>query len=226
MKKLLYLFITLSISSCGGGSDAVNETPNSPPEIPSLTSPTNNLLCISNTINFQWNASSDSDGDNITYAVEIATDNQFTTIVKSGTITQTNKTYELTKGIAYYWRIKAKDSKGNSSNFSPVWNFYTEGDAVENHLPFMPNQIAPQNNSSLNTATTNLEWSCSDTDNDVLTYDIYFGTTSTPTLIESKITTTTYTVNLDANTTYYWKINATDIHDGKTLGQTWSFKTN
>ncbi len=226
MKNTLYLLVAFAISSCGGGGDTIEETSNSAPGVPNLSSPTNNQLCITNTLNFQWGTSNDPDGDNITYVVEIATDNQFSTIVKGGSITQTNKTFELTKGVAYYWRVKAKDTKGNESNYSSTWNFYTEGDAIENHLPFMPNLVAPLNYSSVNTTTTDLQWSCSDIDNDVLSYDIYFGTTTTPTLVQSAHDTTTYNVTLTGSTTYYWKIDAIDSHNNKTLGTVWSFETN
>ncbi|MFC2109949.1 hypothetical protein ACFLRU_06035 [Bacteroidota bacterium] len=223
MKIYIQLLIVLTILSCGGG-DSSEENSNGAPEIVNLTYPTNNLLCITNNIKFEWTSAIDLEGDDVRYKIEISSDNEFTNIVKSGTFTQTEKTYELEQGKAYYWHIKSSDNHGNSNGFGATNNFYTENLASENHLPFMPELIAPAKNTFLSTNQTNLEWSCSDTDNDVLTYDVYFGTTQNPGKIAS-VNETTIEVTLNANKTYYWKIDAIDAHNSKTLGQIWSFKT-
>ncbi len=64
--------------------------------------------------------------------------------------------------------------------------------------------------------------------NDVLVYDVYFGTTSTPiTKVASNISTTSWTsATLQAATNYYWKVVVKDDKGGETIGQIWNFKTN
>ncbi|MBU4444183.1 MAG: fibrobacter succinogenes major paralogous domain-containing protein [Candidatus Marinimicrobia bacterium] len=59
-----------------------------------------------------------------------------------------------------------------------------------------------------------------------LTYDIYFGDSSNPSLRESDYTGTTYDPGeLNYSTTYYWKIVAKDDHGLETEGPVWSFET-
>jgi hypothetical protein len=84
MKKFLYTtLIAATLWSCGGGGGGTpTPTPtNNAPATPTLTYPTNNLLCINNQLDFQY-SSTDPDGDAITYLIEIATDNTFANIVQ------------------------------------------------------------------------------------------------------------------------------------------------
>ena len=83
MKKLLYISVLiLFLCSCGGG-DEVLISENIPPTSTSLLEPTNNSLCIDNLVQFKWSESTDPNGDNITYEVQISKDNTFTQIVNT-----------------------------------------------------------------------------------------------------------------------------------------------
>lgn len=231
MKKYSYLFgITFLLFSCGGGdSSSSEEKTNTAPTVPTLTTPNNNKLCIDNSVSFEWNASTDAENNPITYQIQIATDNQFSQIVKTAEGTANFQTLALNKGIAYYWRVKATDSKNAASNYSNTFSFYTEAEAVANHAPFLPQITEPELNSFVNTTTATLKWTASDVDtNDVLVYDVYFGTASTPTTkVASNIATTSWTsATLQAATNYYWKVVVKDNKGGETIGQVWNFKTN
>ena len=230
MRHLLYIAIlSISLWSCGGGGD--NPTPplvvNTPPTVPTLTSPVNNSLCTDNVVNFQWNASADSQGDVITYQIQVAKDNLFTQIAHSLTSTTTNKSITLEKGIAYYWRVKATDSKSAASNYSATFNLYTEGVGITNHLPFSPILVSPALNSVQTAATVNLQWSATDVDaTDTLTYDVYFGTANPPTIVTSaNQSASTLIKTVAASTKYYWKVVVKDGKGGQTVGQVWSFTT-
>ncbi|UMB61076.1 SusE domain-containing protein [Lutibacter sp. A80] len=230
MKKYLYtLVLTTLLWSCGGsgGSDSPEPEPeNNAPNTPTLKYPTNNLLCIDNTIDFEWNAATDPDGDVVTYEIQIAKDNQFTQIVQTVTNTSTLRTISLDKGIAYYWRVSAKDSKNLSSDYSSVNSFYTEGEGVSNYLPFSPEIVSPTLNATVTETNATLEWNASDVDNDPLTFDVYFGTTETPTtIVSSNQTSKTFNVDLSSSETYYWKVVVKDDKGGETIGQVWNFKT-
>ncbi|MCX6671859.1 MAG: Ig-like domain-containing protein, partial [Euryarchaeota archaeon] len=73
---------------------------------------------------------------------------------------------------------------------------------------------------------TDLSWTCSDPDGDPLTYDVYFGVSSSPPLIASNISATTYDPGtLSYETLYYWKIVAWDNHGLSTEGPLWHFTT-
>jgi len=231
MKKFIYIIIVITIIwSCGGGGDKPTPDPiteNKVPSIPTLVTPTNNKLCIDNVVNFQWNASIDPDGDAINYQIQVATDNQFNQIAQTLSGAETIRSISLEKGVAYYWRVKATDSKNLSSNYSSIFQFYTEGIGETNYLPFSPEIVKPDLNSIVQTETTTLEWNASDVDaNDNLTFDVYFRTANPPTdKIGDNQSAKTLDVNLEGSKSYYWKVVVKDNNGGETIGQIWNFKT-
>ncbi|MEO0275149.1 MAG: Ig-like domain-containing protein, partial [candidate division WOR-3 bacterium] len=91
---------------------------------------------------------------------------------------------------------------------------------VKNNKP--PNQPSNPNpaDGAINVSTnTTLSWACSDPDGDSLVYDIYFGTDTTPPLVRSNHTSTSYNPGtLNYSTTYYWKVVAKDGRGGVTEG--------
>lgn len=231
MRKIIYsVFVGFLLFSCSGNdSSSAPETPNTAPSVPILTAPTNNKLCIDNVVSFEWNASTDAENNPIIYQIQIATDNQFTQIVKTAEGSSIGQTTTLNKGTAYYWRVKATDSKNSSSNYSSTYSFYTEAEAVANHLPFLPQLVQPETNSFINTTTATLKWTASDVDtNDILVFDVYFGTTNPPTAkVGSNLASTSLNTNtLQPATNYYWKVVVKDNKGGETTGQVWNFKTN
>ena len=125
--------------------------------------------------------------------------------------------------------MKATDSENASSAYSATFSFYTEAEAVANHLPFLPQLVQPEMNAIVNSSSAILKWTAADVDaNDVLVYDVYCGTANLPTVkVGSNVTTTSLTVNsLQATTNYYWKVVVKDNKGGETIGQIWNFKTN
>ncbi|TGV04174.1 fibronectin type III domain-containing protein [Flavivirga rizhaonensis] len=237
MKKyLLLIAASIAIVSCSGGGDdpAPNPDPdpdpsgNKVPTTPTLTDPTDNLLCIDNNLVFNWEASTDPDGDAVKYTIEISKNIEFTQITHSfSNLTSTTKTVLLDKAVAYYWRVKANDSKNASSEFSSIFQLYTEGIGEENHLPFSPKLIQPSLGSTTQGNSVSLSWGATDVDNDALVFDVYLDTNNPPvtTAVTSHTEKSYVASSLAANTTYYWKVVAKDDKGGVTLGQIWSFKT-
>ena len=112
------------------------------------------------------------------------------------------------------------DNEGTSNIITVTIN-----EAVGNP-PNPPSNPNPEENATDVSINTDLSWSCSDPDGDPLTYDIYFGTSSTPPLVNSGQSETTYAPGtLDFEETYYWKIKAYDDHDNPTTGEIWEFTT-
>ncbi|MFV5702869.1 hypothetical protein ACM55F_13435 [Flavobacterium sp. XS2P12] len=229
MKKFVYVaVIGFLLISCGGGDDPAPTPKNEAPTVPTLVAPANNKLCVDNLVSFQWNVSADSNNDPITYQIQVAKDNQFLQIVKTLEDPTNSQNISLEKGVAYYWRVKATDNKSLSSDYSSVYNFYTEGEAVVNHLPFSPELVQPVLNTVLNTATATLKWNASDVDvNDILVFDVYFGTDNPPiSKVSENLATNTLDVLVVPSKEYYWKVVVKDGKGGETIGQTWKFKTN
>lgn len=229
-RSYLYLALLLIVFSCEGESDDNSQVPedvNTAPTTPSLVYPLNNTVCIDNNIVFKWNESIDDEGNRITYHIEIADNNSFSPLLQTKTSFGLSKLISLTKGKAYYWRIKAVDSRAAESSYSSISQFLTEGDGESNHLPFAPSLVAPALNSEINGTSTTLSWSATDADGDDLTFDVYLDTNAEPTtLVSENQTATTFDVsNLTSSTTYYFKIVVKDDKGGISIGQVWSFAT-
>lgn len=234
MKKL-YLYLTFGIvsiflsCSSGGGDDVKEPEPeqNKAPSVPVQVYPLSNTLCIDNNVVFEWNTSTDAEGDVITYEIEVSENSAFSPILHTGSSTSSSKLVSLTKGEAYYWRLKARDSKGEESGYSPAMQFLTEGDGVSNHIPFAPSLVAPALNSEIDVTSTTLSWTASDVDGDPLTFDVYLDTDTDPTtkMSENQSGTTYDAAGLTAASTYYFKVVVKDDKGGVSIGQVWSFTT-
>lgn len=219
------MIISILFFSCSGDSESDAESPN--PTGTALISPANNKLCVSNTVNFEWKKAADKNNNDTSYLLEIAKDNQFTQIIETDEDTSTSRTMVLDKNTAYYWRVKTFNSQDLLSS-SAVYKFYTSAnDAVENYVPFSPELTAPTMHSAVSGTTASLKWNATDVDNDILTYDVYFGTTNPPTTkINENYAQTTVDVTLQPAKEYFWKVVVKDNKGGETVGQTWKFKTN
>ncbi|TKJ44228.1 hypothetical protein CEE36_00350 [candidate division TA06 bacterium B3_TA06] len=95
-----------------------------------------------------------------------------------------------------------------------------------NQPPSAPGNPSPANGATDQPLDVNLSWTGGDPDGDPVTYDVYFGTSSSPSLVASDRTTTNYDPgSLEYNTTYYWKIVAKDDKGATTTGDVWQFTT-
>jgi hypothetical protein len=198
------------------------EQANNPPYTPSNPSPADGAINVELTADLGWTGG-DPDGDPVTYDVYFGTtspppkvsSNQSATMYDPGT---------LTYATTYYWRIVAWDSHG-ASTAGPIWHFLTISEG--NNPPNTPKNPSPANGATSIDLNIVLGWTGGDPDTgDTVTYDVYFGSTSTPPKLISNQTGTSYQpAPLNANTTYYWKIISWDNHHASTTGPLWSFTT-
>ena len=95
-----------------------------------------------------------------------------------------------------------------------------------NYPPEIPQYIKPILNSNDNEYNFKLSWICSDYEDDILTYNIYFGNDPEPRLIETGWNFNYYPTNtLLPDENYYWKIVAHDEYGNETEGPVWYFET-
>jgi hypothetical protein len=96
-----------------------------------------------------------------------------------------------------------------------------------NNPPKSPSSPSPSNHAIGVSIDADLSWIGGDPDaGDRVTYDVYFGTSSTPPLVSNNQSGTAYDPGtLANNTTYYWQIVATDSHAGLATGPVWDFTT-
>jgi len=227
MKRSLLIIASLFLVACGGSDNDEPIVENTAPTVPNLVAPTNGLLCAESSLDFSWNASTDSEGDRITYLIQIATDNSFSKDLQEKLVSDTKTNFTLLNGVQYYWRVSAKDAKNESSGYSAVREFFSEGEGISNHVPFIPKLVQPAINAVINGTTVSLAWTSSDQGNDPLTFDVFLGTNNPPTTkVGDNQSETTLIVNLNASTDYFWKVVVKDDKGGETIGQVWNFKTN
>jgi hypothetical protein len=137
-----------------------------------LVFPDNNLICtegedIGNneiSIDFMWTAS-----ENAT-AYDLAITNLDSNETKKFSSTTTSKAVSIPRDAQFSWKVTASDD--NKTKESQQWNFYSEGIAVENFAPF-PAEITTQDQTN---GFVEISWTGSDLDNDIETYELYFGT--------------------------------------------------
>ncbi|CAM1352335.1 fibronectin type III domain-containing protein [Tenacibaculum crassostreae] len=224
--KTIALFSLPLFVACGGGGS--KEPANEAPTTVNLVYPTENLLCINNTIPFDWSDATDPNNDNISYKVEIAKNRELTNEPTTRTASASQVSITLNKGVAYYWRVTAVDSKGKEGTPSSVFAFYTKGEGESNIAPFTAELVKPADDSSVSGTTVTLEWKGADSDSDdnTLKYDVFFGEDTNPSIKEENTSAKTLNVDVETGKTYYWKVNTIDVAGAKSIGQVWSFKVN
>jgi len=103
--------------------------------------------------------------------------------------------------------------------------------APVNNPPEIPSVPYPPDGTLEQGLYVELQWQCMDPENDALNYDLYFGTTAAPELVDSNLVDYIYPLyrllgsRLDFNTTYYWQVAATDAAGNVVEGDVWSFTT-
>jgi len=127
---------------------------------------------------------------------------------------------ELSYSTTYYWRVRHEDDCHVWSDWSEETCFTTGIEPCP--TPGMPSNPSPANGELDVSIDADLDWSeCTDTDS----YDVYFGTSATPSLVSSDQLATTYDPELSYGTHYYWKIVAKNDCGNSTPGPLWDFHT-
>jgi hypothetical protein len=200
---------------------------NQAPSTVELVFPSANLLCIDNTIAFNWTDAVDPENNDIEYSLIIAKDRALTDVVENRTVTGSQIEITLEKETAYYWKVDALDVDNNLGSSSEVFAFYTKGDGSQNYVPFTSQLLTPNNNAVVASGALNLTWNSADPNtNDTLTFELFFGEDANPDLIDDAVASENYAVNVVSGKTYFWKVNVIDDAGAKSIGQIWSFTVN
>jgi len=201
------------------------EQGNQPPNPPSNPNPSDNATSVSIDTDLSWDCT-DPEGNDLTYDVYFGTSPNppLENSGQSGNIFDLNDlSYDIENETTYYWKIKAHDNHDNSTS-GDIWGFTTAGSGSQPPNP--PSNPLPPHNATSVSINTDLSWECTDPNGDPLTFDVYFGTSSNPPLLEQDLTQSSYDLTeLDPEETYYWKIMAHDDHSNFTIGDIWNFST-
>lgn len=228
--KIVALFLVLALTaSCGGsGGDTDPEPiPVPAPSAATLVFPANNSECnegeiLSDTqsrVLFQWSASQNTDS----YQVNLINLNTNSTSLANSSTNEVEIT--LLRGVPYEWFVVSRANGTNETATSAVWRFYNAGAGITNYAPFPAEAVNPGRGATISATTAvTLEWTGNDVDNDIDSYNLYFGTADPPALLETGITATSFEVSVASGQTYYWQVETVDAAGNQTLSELFNFR--
>lgn len=220
----------IGLLACGKkGNKAAPAAP--APTKPYLASPTQNEACINGTvvsptqskILFSWIPS--------TYAesYDVVVKNLLTQTSITQNTTSSAVEITLLQNTPYSWQVLAKTSKTSTITPSDIWKFFNSGSGVTSHTPFPAEMVSPTQGQAISATAgkITLDWNGSDVDNDISGYDVYLGTTNSPSLLQSNVNTSILSnVSVSSATTYYWKVVTKDARGNSTDSGVYSFTVN
>ncbi|MDB4006008.1 hypothetical protein N9455_02115 [Flavobacteriaceae bacterium] len=179
------------------------------------------------TVAFSWNASASTN----TYDVRITNLNTSTATNKNG-VASTSTTATLDKGVPYSWKVTSKNTQTTTTTGSDTWKFYLAGDGVVNYAPFPADLKAPASGSTvtLSDGKATFTWEGTDPDSgDTLSYTLQAdkdkdAVKTDPSIVVSNLSAQTADVELEAATTYYWRVKTSDGTNAS-YSIVYSFKT-
>ena len=231
MKKIVLLFggLILLLISCAQEDPIPIE-----PGVASLISPANNETCLDGTslndtqsnVSFSWSGASDA----LSYEVVIS--NLLTQSSQTYTAPSNQTTIALSKAEPYSWIVKSIGEDGSTPSESERWKFYLSGEGTINYAPFPSELISPRSGANITPDINNLvilNWNGSDVDGDLTRYEVYLDQINATTLISTldfEANDTSLEVEVENNTTYYWKIIALDANGNQSNSGVYAFRTN
>ncbi|MFH1101422.1 MAG: DUF2341 domain-containing protein [Methanobacteriota archaeon] len=104
---------------------------------------------------------------------------------------------------------------------------YEEQFPGDNYPPYISGGPLPQDNATGVNVTMNLSWFGGDPDpDDIVTYDVYFGTIYPPPQVVNNQSELTYDPGpMNYSTLYYWMVKAWDNHGSFSISPIWRFTT-
>ncbi|MCO5948695.1 hypothetical protein [Mucilaginibacter flavidus] len=233
MRSLLYSMIfVVIISGCGSHKSGDPKPLAQPPVAALLVFPELNALCISGTITsstessvqLKWNPSANTD------SYDVSIKNLLTQSTETHNTTQTQLNVSLLQNTPYSWQVISKSNANSSTATSDSWKFYNSGQGVVSYAPFPADGLTPALGQFVTVSASgqiSLSWHGSDADNDIVNYDIYFGTDPNPPVIKQGSSTTSLDgVAAASKTKYYWKVVTFDSHGNSSTSDIVQFSTN
>lgn len=239
MRKLILPLATLGLIfntiACSKDSPepSVPEVVILDPGTPTLSFPNNNEPClestvvndVQSTVTFRWSASENT----VSYDIQVT--NLANNTFRNYTSTTNEKAITLENSEPYAWQVTALGESGSQPAESVRWKFYLAGPAEVNYAPFPAELTSPISGSTVTPVdgVIQLQWSCTDADNDLASFSVYLDTTDGSTLLRTldySSTTTSIETEVENDTVYYWKVIAVDSEGNESDSGVFTFRTN
>jgi hypothetical protein len=230
MRKALYILILAAVifTGCSTGLEPI---PALSPQKAVLSFPKQNALCTQGTVAsatqsslvFKWLNAANSD------SYQFHLKNLLTGVTTTSTAGSNQLEVTLNVNTPYSWSVTSKSSKTTDVAESDTWKFYNSGPGTLSYAPYPAEIIVPSMKQNVNSVggVVTLSWNGSDVDNDIASYDVYLGTTSTPAMYKSSISTTILTdVPVTPGMIYYWKVTTKDTKGNTSDSGIFQFKVN
>jgi hypothetical protein len=230
MRIIFFYCLVFILASCS--SNKSNPGPPVVPQAAILTLPEQNAICVSgnvisvtqSSIQFNWQAAANTDN----YVVSAK--NLLTGDSVSVSSTQPQATITLTRNTPYSWYVISKTNTNSNTAKSVVWKFYNSGDGVTSYAPFPADNLNPATGQYVTvpaSGTITLIWVGSAVQNNIVGYDVYFGTSLSPPLYQKSVTESSVNnVPVTAATAYYWKVVTHDSNNNTSTSDVVQFNTN
>lgn len=227
--KLFGVFTVILLFGCGGSDDGPEEPIVVPPPTAAvLTSPANDEVCLDGNsinvlqseVNFIWEASGNTD------SYDLVIKNLNSGQSNSYSPTSATQNVILNKGEPYSWYVLSKADNTNETAQSATWKFYLAGDGQLSYAPFPAEIVSPEMGSGVSSAngTVALAWKGSDTDNDIIGYDILFDVADPPLANLYTTSDEVYEVEVALGGIYYWQIITKDDKGNSSTSEVFQFK--
>ena len=133
----------------------------------------------------------------------------------------------ILRGEPYEWFVVSRANGSTQTATSAMFRFFNEGPGIENYAPFPAQAVAPTRGANLSatTSSVNFEWSSSDIDGDITSFEVFFGTdpsslSSIGVTAESSLSN----VSVTSGTTYYWSVTSVDDQGNSSFSETFQFR--
>jgi len=225
---LKFLFVFLVIVSCSRNDDSSNNgSSNKPPDNFVLLEIRNNSLHVSLNPRFYWGRAADPDGDSVRYSLLMEQGNGTPNIVLASGLQTTDFTVNtsLEFNTLYSWQVIASDENGGTT-YSDIFSFTTR----KNLSPENFNLLQVPDKEKNIVLNPKLTWeNAIDPDGEMVTYEILLdeGNDNPTTIIANDLQQTSYAIpsNLDHNTSYFWKVIASDNQGNSIASEVFLFTT-
>jgi len=212
---IVFFFAVSCNQECPDGYCNTEECPFCP-DAAALIYPINNEACepgtiLANnkaTVVLEWQYAYRAD------KYELTITNQESQTTQTFTNLTTNqKEVTLDRAQAYTWTVTSFNQRANITQTSETYQFYLQGDGIENYAPFAPTLLTPESGKTIEPGVTTFSWEASDLDNDPLTYTLFVDSIDgkqTPPSSQVDISVTQMTINLEAGKQYFFRVEAND----------------